>query len=179
MGSYSQKWAAERAAERVQGVRAVKSDIEVRLEAQDERSDADLAKAAVRALQRNLLAAADHVKVEVEDGWITLRGEVEFEYERWEAERSLRDLPGVKGIINLIAVRPSVRPDDLKEEIEAAFKRLAALDATGIQIEMSGGEVVLRGTVRTWAEREEAERVAWSAPGVTAVRNEIQVKAVA
>jgi osmotically-inducible protein OsmY len=177
VGSYSEKWKAERAVERVAGVKGIANDLVVKTTA--ERSDTDIAKAAVDALKWNVMVPSDRVKVKVENGWVRLTGEVNWDYQRRAAERALRDLPGVKGITNLITVVPKVAPEDVKQKIEETFKREAVLDAERIQVEVSGSEVTLRGTVRSWAERHEAEKAAWSAPGVTKVNNYLVVEAAA
>jgi osmotically-inducible protein OsmY len=176
--NYTKKWAAERAAHRVRGVKAVANDIEVRLPIDAQRTDADIAAAAVRALEWDAFVPPDKVEVTVSKGWVTLRGEVEWEYERRAAERAVRKLTGVRGVTNLISVRPrsSPSPEELRRRIEEALVRNAETDAERITVEVQGDKVILRGTVRSWVEREEAERVAWSAPGVTSVENEIVVR---
>lgn len=177
VGSYSEKWKAERVVERLAGVKGIANDIVVEPTAQ--RSDTDIAKAAVDALKWNVLVPSDRVKVKVDNGWVRLTGEVNWDYQRRAAERAVRDLPGVKGITNLIAVVPSVAPEQVKKKIEEALTREALLDAKGIEVDVSGSRVTLRGTVRSWAERREAEMAAWAAPGVSEVRNEISVRAAA
>jgi osmotically-inducible protein OsmY len=175
--SFVKKWAAERAALGVAGVRAVANDIEVRLPASAERSDSDIAAAAVRALQWDALIPDGQVTVRVSKGWVTLAGEVEWEYQKRAAERAVRSLSGVRGVTNLVWVRPKTRPspEELKQKISAALMRNAELDAQRITVEVVDDKVILSGTVRSWAERREAERAAWSAPGVTEVVNHIVV----
>ena len=173
VNSYAEKWKAERTVERVAGVRAIANELEVHLSGQ--RNDTDLAESAFHALKWNVMVPSDQVKVEVEKGWVTLIGTVNYDYQRRAAERAVRNLPGVRGISNLIVVRPKVEPDHLKQKIEDTFKREALMDAKRIDVDVSGSEVTLRGTVRTWLERHEAEKAAWSAPGVTAVHNRITV----
>jgi osmotically-inducible protein OsmY len=175
--SYGQKWKAERAVERVAGVRGIANELEVHSVVA--RTDSDIARAAADALKWNVMVPSDRVKVKVDDGWVRLTGEVNWDYQRRAAERAVRDLPGVRGISNLISVKPRIEPKDVKERIEETFKREAVLDANKIKVEVSGGEVTLRGTVRSWVERHEAEKAAWAAPGVTAVRNYITVEAAA
>jgi len=173
--SFTKKWAAEEAAHRVRGVKAVANDIEVRLPSSAEKTDADIAAAVVRALEWDAFVPVEKLDVTVSKGWVTLRGEVEWNYQRSDAERVVRRLTGVKGVTNLITVKPRVTPSDIKKKIEEALKRTAEADAQKITVEVDGSKVILRGTVRSWAEREEAERQAWAAPGVTAVDNRIQI----
>jgi osmotically-inducible protein OsmY len=173
--SYAQKFEAEAAAKRVAGVVGVANDLEVRLPSIDERPDPDIARDAVHALKTQLPLSADNIKVIVKKGWITLEGEVEWNYQRETAENSVRWIKGVNGVSNLIQVKPRVAPSEITQKIAEAFRRSAALDANRITVEAKGSEVILKGTVRSWAERQEAERAAWAAPGVTKVENWIAI----
>src|ERR1700719_5380693 len=173
--SYAHKLAAERAAKSVAGVVGLANDLEVRLPGADERPDPEIAREVVAELKNWLPDSWQHVKPVVKNGRVTLEGEVEWNYQRDYAERALRWIKGVKGVSNLIRLRPQVTPLEIKYRIEKAFRRSALIDANRVTVEASGGEVVLKGTVRSWAERQEAERAAWAAPGVIRVDNRITV----
>jgi osmotically-inducible protein OsmY len=171
--TYLKKWRAEEAAHRVSGVTAVANDITVRT--LGERTDADIAAAAVNALKWNSSVPAEKIQVTVDKGWITLKGEVEWQYQKEEVERAVRRLWGVKGVSNLIVVKPLASPTDLKKKIEDALVRSASVDANNITVEVQGSKAILKGKVRSWAEKQEAERTAWLAPGITSVDNQIKV----
>lgn len=174
VSGYHEKWAAERATMRVANVKAVASELKVELPSSDTRTDADIARAALNHLEWNVLIP-NTVKVQVTNGWLTLKGVVEWQYQKEEAERAVRSLMGVKAVLNEITLAPSVTAVGVKNKIEEAFKRSAEVDAGHIKVEATGGTVTLRGNVRSWVEREEAERVAWAAPGVTNVKDLITV----
>jgi osmotically-inducible protein OsmY len=176
--SYTKKWAAEEAALRVRGVHAVANDVEVRLPIDAERTDKDIAAAALYALEWDAGVPLDRVQLTVSNGWITLDGEVDWQYQREDAERAVRRLTGVKGVMNLMTVKspgPAPSAADLKRRIEEALVRTATLDAQRIVVEVDGSKIILKGTVHSSTEKKEAQRVAWSAPGVTEVVNRITV----
>jgi len=176
--SFAKKYNAERAAKRVNGVKAVVNDLEVKLPFDSERTDEDIARAAVNALSYDTAVPSEQIKVTVSNGWITLEGNVEWNYQKEEAEDAVRYLTGVKGVSNLITVKPRVEPLEVRNKIEEALRRTAELDAQRISVQVEGTKVTLRGEVHSWAERDEAERAAWRAPGVTEVVNLITVSPV-
>ena len=173
--SYAQRTEAERDAKRVAGVVGVANDIEVRLPVLDQRPDPEIARDAASALKAELPYSSENIKVVVRDGWLTLEGAVEWNYARERAESSVKRVRGVKGVTNAIKLKPKVQPHEVRRKIEDALRRSAELDASRITVEANGDEVILRGTVKSWAERQEAERAAWAAPGVTKVENRITI----
>lgn len=174
--SFTEKERAERACKRVMGVRAVANDLEVALPALAERDDTDIARAAARALEWNTLIPKDRISVTVRGGWVTLEGEVDWKYQRDAAYRAVVDLSGVRGVINSIQVSPRVEARDVRGKIESALTRSAHLDAEKIQVQTIANRVILRGVVRSWAERDDAERAAWSAPGVGQVESHLEIE---
>ena len=176
--SYAEKTAATEAAERVFGVKGVTDETKVDLPAFHQRNDADIAEAAVDALKWHVWLASDDIKVKVEQGWVTLEGAVDHQYQRRAAENAVQHLTGVIGVDNLITLNDDVvAPSDVKTKIESALKRAAELDGEEITVEVEGGTVILRGTVSSSAERDEAERAAWSAPGVWNVDDQLEIAA--
>ncbi|MGW3894675.1 BON domain-containing protein [Micromonospora profundi] len=178
--SYAKKWAAERAAHRVVQVRAVANDLAVRLPGSAERADPDLAAAAGNALEWDAFVPIEKLQVTVSAGWVTLHGEVEWEYQRRAAERVVCRLTGVRGVSNGISVRPVAPLDsaNLAERIVDALARAEATAAERISVRVHGDTVVLTGLVHSMPERAEVEQVAWSAPGIREVQNHIAVAPV-
>ncbi|MGA2557222.1 MAG: BON domain-containing protein [Verrucomicrobiota bacterium] len=174
--SYGEKWDAVRAAKRVGGVRAIADDIQVKLPDSRQRTDGDIAAAAAHQLDWSTTIPTGTVEVTVREGWITLEGEVEWWYQRSAAENAVLRLAGVKGVSNLITVKPKLAPAEVATAIKSAFERNALLEANKIQVETSGNKVTLRGKVRTYAEKDEAERAAWAAPGVSWVDDYLKVE---
>lgn len=173
--SYAQLYAAERAVERVRGVRAIVNDLNVKLPGGKERSDPDIAHAALNALKWDIEVPDERLKMKVANGWITLRGEVEWHYQRSAAERAVRSLTGVRGVSNAIVVRAIPTPADIKQRIRDMLKRQAEFDAESVTVEIEDHTARLRGTVRSFAEKRDAERAAWQAPGVTKVESNLTV----
>jgi osmotically-inducible protein OsmY len=173
--TYTEKVAAERVAKLVHGVKAVANDIAVRPVGYGERTDTDIAQAAVGALLWRTSVPNERIKISVSKGWVTLEGEVDWFYQKEAAEDTVRPLLGVRGVTDLITVKPRASATDIKSRIEAAFRRSAELDSKKIQVETHDGTVTLKGDVRSWAERQEAERTAWAAPGVRQVKDLIDV----
>ena len=171
---YAEKCAAERATQRVEGVKAIAEEMEVHPTGVFERKDSDIAQAVVNSLRWHVWVPS-HVQATVENGWVKLTGSVTWGYQRNSAEEAVRYLSGVKGVSNNITLKPSVQPTAVKEAIEKALKRDAEIDAAGINVTANGGKVTLAGTVRTFDERGEAGAAAWSAPGVTEVENDLAV----
>jgi osmotically-inducible protein OsmY len=175
--SYAEKESAAWATERVSGVKAVVDDMKVDLPQMHERGDQDIAQAALQALEWHVQVPHTRLRVKVEKGIITLEGNVDYRYQQIVAENAVRNLTGVKAVINLINVQPVVTPLRVKSKIENALRRAAELDAHGIKVEVRKDRVILRGTVHSWAERSQVERAAWSAPGVREVEDNLTVAA--
>jgi osmotically-inducible protein OsmY len=173
--SYLDKWRAERSASRVRGVRAVANDLEVRLPSSSSRPDPELARAVADALDWNIAVPRGRIKARVENGWVTLEGDVDWNFQREAAERAVRAITGVKGVTSLVTVRVRPTPSDVKRKITDALERGAEFDAERITVEVVGNKAILRGTVRSFAERRDAERAAYGAPGITEVENRLVV----
>jgi osmotically-inducible protein OsmY len=173
--SYADKWRAERIASKVRGVKAVVNDLQVRLPSSSQRPDPEIARAAVQALTWNILVPHDRIQVIVEDGWVTLKGTVDWYYQKEEAERTVRNLTGVKGTSNLIEVSAKASPTDVKKKITETLQRAAQFDADRITVEVDGRKAILKGTVRSYAELKDVERAVRNAPGITEVENQLTV----
>ena len=175
VGSYAEKMKAEHAVSRVYGVKGIANDLAVHLVSAFERTDTEIAQSAVAALQWNINVPKDRVTVTVTNGWVTLEGSLDWQYQKDAAGRAVRDLTGVKGLMNNIILRSHVKPSDVREKIEAAFKRSAEIDARRINVAAADGKVILTGNVHSFAERRAAEQAAWGAPGVTQVDDRLAV----
>lgn len=176
--SYAEEYTAVHAAERVAGVKAVTDELKVDLPAFHVRNDQDIASAAINALKWDVWVPSDCIKLKVADGWITLDGEVDYWYQQNAAVNAVRNLTGVKGVTNLIAIKkPDLTPSEVKDKIDCALRRSAEVDADQISVKVVDDKVILKGNVSSWAERDEAERAAWSAPGVRAVEDDLVIAA--
>ncbi len=173
---YADRWMAEDIAKRVSGVRAIANDIEVAIPKVGERSDTEIAQAAASALSWHFELGSCDIKPVVKDGWVTLAGQVRWGFQRTAAENAIRYLTGVKGVTNNIGVKPMVKVADVKQKIEDAFRRQAVLEASDIEVNVLDGQVVLKGQVHSWQERDDAARAAWAAPGVSKVDNQLTVR---
>jgi osmotically-inducible protein OsmY len=171
--SYSKKLAAENAAKKVAGVKAIAEDIQITVYPRLTKTDREIADTVLNALKWNTAVQEEKVKIKVEDGHVKLEGEVEWEYQRASAKSTIDNLTGVRSVTNLITVKPKIKTTDIQQKINAAFHRSATIDANKITVEVDGSKVILRGTVRSFAEKRDAEIAAWSAPGVISVDSRI------
>jgi len=173
--SYWERTAAEQATLRVFGVKAIANELEIRLPSASERTDEDLARAAANVLDSSSSVPPKRITAQVSKGWLTLKGTVDWRYQKTTAEEAVRYLLGVKGLSNLVEVKPQASTTEARGAIEAALKRHWDFDAHRIRVEENGEKITLRGAVRSWFERNEAEHVAWAAPGVRTVDNQITI----
>ena len=173
--SYMEREAAERVALHVYGVKAVANELNVRLAGEAERTDSDIGLAASNALKWHANVPDKNVTIAVRNAWITLNGTVDWQFQKDAAFRAVRDLTGVRGVTNAIMVQPRIKADNIQAQIEAAFRRSAEIDARRVNVAVQDSKVTLSGNVRSWAERQEAERAAWAAPGVTQVDDKLSV----
>ena len=176
VGSFAKKISAERAAKKVAGVKAVAEEIEVKFLNSDKKNDTEIAEAALNALKWHTALREDKIKIKVEKGWLTLEGEVEWEFQKNSALHMVENLKGVKGVINKITIEPKMKPNEVENKIREAFHRSATIDSERIHVETAGKKVTLTGKVRSWPEKRDAERAAWYAPGINEVDNRIEVE---
>ena len=174
--SYSKKLIAERAAKKVAGVKAVAEDIQVGISPGFRKTDAEIAEAVLNALKWHSAIQDEKIKIKVENGNIKLEGEVEWEYQRSSIKSAIENLAGVHSVINLVTVKPKITPSEVQQKIKAAFQRSATIDAGKITAEVFGSKVILRGNVRSFAEKEDAEVAAWNAPGITSIESKLEIE---
>lgn len=174
--SFIEKTDAEKAVKRVDGVKAVVENIDVKLKTKSVRTDEEIAEVALKNLRWNTNVPADKIILKVENGWITLEGEVLWNYQREAAKTAIKGLIGVKGVNNFIRVQSKVQPENLREKIKASFVRNASIDADNVRVEVTGNKAILKGSVQSWAEKKQAERTVWAAPGIFEVENKLEIK---
>jgi osmotically-inducible protein OsmY len=176
VASYANRWAAQDAAQSVAGVKAIANELAVDLASDTQRTDPEIAEAALKALNADVFIPASGVKVAVHDGWVTISGQVDFWFQKEAAEKAITHLRGVKGLANDISIRRRAMASDVKAKIEDAFRRHASVDAQNIRVQTAGGTVTLEGEVNSWQERKHAETAAWAAPGVSMVNDHLSVR---
>jgi len=176
VNTYSEKAAAEKAAKRVKGIKAVVEEIDVKLGGGYKRTDQDIAQSAVSNLKWHSSVPEDDLQVRVENGWITLEGKVEWKYQKDAAKNAIQNLMGVRGVTNLIEVQPTIEPTNVKQRIREALERNALTDADNISVHIEGSRVELNGIVQSWSEKKQAENAAWAMPGVSEVQNNLKIK---
>jgi osmotically-inducible protein OsmY len=176
VNSYPKKLAAENAAKRISGVRAIAEDIQIGVSPEFNKTDTEIAETVLNALRWHTAVQEEKIKIKVENGHVRLEGEVDWEYQRLNAARAVENLPGVRSVLNLINLKPRTTPSDIKQKISSAFNRYASLDAEKINVEIVGSKVILRGKVRSFAEKEDAQFAAWAAPGITEVENRLLIE---
>ena len=174
--TYSKKLIAENAAKKISGVKAIAEDIQIGVSPAYNKTDAEIAEAVLNALKWHTAVQEEKIKVKVEDGYVRLEGEVEWNFQRKNAAAAIENLAGVRSVINLITVKPKITASDIQDKINEAFKRSATIDAGKITTEVIGSKAILRGKVRSFAEKEDAENAAWFAPGITAVESKIEIE---
>ncbi len=174
--SYTKKMEAEKAAKRVTGVKAIAEEIEIKFFSSSIKNDTEIARTIADSLRWHSSVPEDKIKVKVEGGWVTLEGEVDWDYQKGAAENAIINLTGVKGINDLMTVKPQVVAKDVKQKIAAAFHRNATIDSEKINIEIAGNKATLKGVVRSWAERDDAEDAVWNAPGISSVDNQLEIE---
>lgn len=177
LDTYAEKYAIERAVQRVEGVQAVAIELDVKLAPDHKRSDSEIAQAIETAFKWHVFVPGDHVRVKVERGWVTLSGEVDWEYQRSASEKTVRPVTGVVGVTNQITLKAQIPPVDIRNRITEALKRHAEREAKNVEVSVNGSVVTLRGKVDSWPDRMAAQGATWSAPGITQVVNELRVEA--
>ena len=175
VGSYAEKIAAEKVVQRVKGVRAIAEEIEVRYPSDKKLADDEIAHRAVSIISWDATVPEGRIRVKVEKGWVTMSGEVEWQFQRSAAEKAVRKLSGVRGVTNLVTIRPHLDASNVKQHIDNALKRNAEVEANAIRVSVTGGKVTIEGNVDTWHERNMVERAAWGVPGVTSVEDHLKI----
>ncbi|WP_221393542.1 BON domain-containing protein [Dyadobacter sp. NIV53] len=173
--TYAKKTAAEKAAKKVKGVKAIAEEICVGISTSDKKNDGEIAEAVANALKWNSAVKDEKIKIKVEDGFVTLTGEVEWDIERTNATDAIKNLTGVVMVFNLVTIKPKPLAENVSQKIQAAFARHASIDASKIKVEIVGNKAILTGYVRSFVESEDAEAAAWAAPGVNAVENKLEI----